>query len=81
MLKKYPKWFWFALLGFLILIALGAYFKIFQAEFVYDDFAFVVNNKAIRSFTPFSKFFTDPNIFTGSENDSGGKKCNSRKCQ
>ena len=73
MLKKYPKWFWFALLGFLILIALGAYFKIFQAEFVYDDFAFVVNNKAIRSFTPFSKFFTDPNIFTGSENDSGGK--------
>lgn len=73
MLKKYPKWFWFALLGFLILVTLGVYFKIFRAEFVYDDFAFVVNNKAIRSFTPFSKFFTDPNIFTGSEDGSGGK--------
>jgi len=73
MLKKYPKWFWLALLGFLILITLGAYFKIFHAEFVYDDFAFIVNNKAIQSFTPFSKFFTDPNIFTGSEDSSGGK--------
>lgn len=76
MLKKYSKWFWFVLLGFLILITLSAYFKIFHAEFVYDDFAFIVNNKDIQSFKPFSKFFLSPDIFTGSNyaaENAGGK--------
>ncbi|MEK7178161.1 MAG: tetratricopeptide repeat protein [Patescibacteria group bacterium] len=76
MLKKYPKWLWAALLGFLILITLGAYFKIFRAEFVYDDFGFIVNNKDIQSFKPFSKFFLSPDIFTGSNyaaENVGGK--------
>lgn len=73
MLKKYPKWLWVALLGFLVFLTFGVYFKVLRAEFVYDDFGFIVNNKAIQSFTPFSKFFTDPNIFTGSKNGSGGK--------
>lgn len=71
MFYEYPKWLSFAIIGFLIIITLIAYFKIFGAEFVYDDFGFIVNNKAIQSLTPFSKFFTDPNIFTGS--DGGGK--------
>ncbi len=76
MFKKYPKWLWIALLGFLILIVLGAYFKIFHAEFVYDDFGFIVNNKDIQSFKPFSKFFLSPDIFTGSNyaaENVGGK--------
>jgi len=76
MFKKYPKWLWFALLGFLILITLGAYFKVFHAEFVYDDFGFIVNNKDIQSFKPFSKFFLSPDIFTGSNyaaENVGGK--------
>ncbi len=76
MLKKYPKWLWIALLGFLILVTLGAYFKIFHAEFVYDDFGFIVNNKDIQSFKPFSKFFLSPDIFTGSNyaaENVGGK--------
>ena len=76
MLKKYPKWLWIALFGFLILITLGAYFKIFHAEFVYDDFGFIVNNKDIQSFKPFSKFFLSPDIFTGSNyaaENVGGK--------
>ncbi len=76
MLKKYPKWLWAVLLGFLILITLGAYFKIFHAEFVYDDFGFIVNNKDIQSFKPFSKFFLSPDIFTGSNyaaENVGGK--------
>ena len=76
MLKKYPKWLWIALLGFLILITLGAYLKIFHAEFVYDDFGFIVNNKDIQSFKPFSKFFLSPDIFTGSNyaaENVGGK--------
>lgn len=67
MFYKYPKWFSFAIIGFLIIITLIAYFKVLSADFVYDDIGFIVNNKAIQSFTPFSKFFTDPNIFTGSE--------------
>src|SRR3990167_2159045 len=66
MLKKYPKWFWVALLGFLILLVFGTYFKVLRAEFVYDDFGFIVNNKDIQSFKPFSKFFLSPDIFTGS---------------
>lgn len=76
MFKKYPKWIWFALLGFLVAAALGAYFKIFRAEFVYDDFGFIVNNKDIQSFKPFSKFFLSPDIFTGGDyanENTGGK--------
>lgn len=76
MFYKYPKWFSFAIIGFLIIITLIAYFKVLNAEFVYDDFGFIVNNKAIQSLTPFSKFFTDPDIFTGSQdkdNDGGSK--------
>ncbi len=73
MFYKYPKWLWLALLGLLILIVFGAYSKVLDAEFVYDDFAFIVNNKAIQNFSPFSKFFTDPNIFTGAQDDLGGK--------
>ena len=76
MLKKYPKWFWVALLGFLILLVFGTYFKVLRAEFVYDDFGFIVNNKDIQSFKPFSKFFLSPDIFTGSNyvaENAGGK--------
>ncbi len=73
MFYKYPKWLWLALLGFLILVVFGAYSKVLDAEFVYDDFAFIVNNKAIQSFSPFSKFFADPNIFTGAQDNLGGK--------
>lgn len=77
-LKKFQrtKWLWVALLGFLILLTLGAYFKVFHAEFVYDDFGFIVNNKDIQSFKPFSKFFLSPDIFTGSNyvsEKSGGR--------
>ena len=73
MFYKHSKWFWVALLGFLIFLTFGAYFKVLRAEFVYDDFGFIVNNKAIQSFVPFSKFFTDPNIFTGAQDNLGGK--------
>jgi len=73
MINKHSKWFWLTLLGFLILIVFGAYSKVLYAEFVYDDFAFIVNNKAIQSFSPLSKFFTDPNIFTGAQDNLGGK--------
>ncbi|MBI4919940.1 hypothetical protein HY838_01485 [Candidatus Azambacteria bacterium] len=75
MTKKYQKWASPILIGILILLVIGAYVKVFRAEFVYDDFGFIVNNKAIQSFSPFSKFFTDPNIFTGSNiaAETGGK--------
>jgi len=55
MIYKYPKWLWLALLGFLVFLTFGVYFKVLRAEFVYDDFGFIVNNKAIQSFSPFSK--------------------------
>ncbi|OGD25649.1 hypothetical protein A2819_00780, partial [Candidatus Azambacteria bacterium RIFCSPHIGHO2_01_FULL_40_24] len=55
-----------AVVGLLIIITLLAYIKVFRAEFVYDDYAFIVNNKDIQSFKPFSKFFLSPDIFTGS---------------
>ena len=64
------------MLGFLVLLTLGAYFKVLRAEFVYDDFGFIVNNKDIQSFKPFSKFFLSPDIFTGSNyatENTGGK--------
>lgn len=67
------KWFYPSLLLLLVIFAFGAYFKVLYAEFVYDDFGFIVNNKSIQSFTPFSKFLTDPNIFTGSGNSNGAK--------
>ena len=71
--NKYFKLFGPAVVGLLIIITLLAYIKVFNAEFVYDDFGFIVNNKAIQSFTPFSKFFIDPDIFTGSQDGTGGK--------
>ncbi|MDP3770910.1 MAG: glycosyltransferase family 39 protein, partial [bacterium] len=74
--SKYSKWFGPAVVGLLIIITLLAYVKIFNAEFVYDDYAFIVNNKDIQSFKPFSKFFLSPDIFTGSNyhNEQGGGK-------
>lgn len=69
------KWLGPAIVGLLIIITLLAYVKIFNAEFVYDDYAFIVNNKDIQSFKPFSKFFLSPDIFTGSNySDQGGGK-------
>lgn len=66
MFYRHSKWLSFAIIGFLIIITFSAYFKVIYAEFVYDDYAFIVNNKDIQSFKPFSKFFLSPNIFTGS---------------
>ncbi len=60
----------------LALTVFGAYFKVLRAEFVYDDFGFIVNNKDIQSFKPFSKFFLSPDIFTGNNyatENVGGK--------
>lgn len=74
-ISGYYKWIGPAIVGLLIIFTLLAYIKIFQAEFVYDDFAFIVNNKDIQSFKPFSKFFLSPDIFTGSNySDQGGGK-------
>ncbi|KKU86110.1 MAG: TPR domain protein [Candidatus Gottesmanbacteria bacterium GW2011_GWA2_47_9] len=73
MIHKNFKWLRVASIGFLVFIVFGAYFKIFSAEFVYDDYAFIVNNKAIHGLSPVSKFFTDPNIFTGAQDNLGGK--------
>ncbi len=75
--NKYSKWLGPAVVGLLIIITLVAYIKIFHAEFVYDDIGFIVNNKDIQSFKPFSKFFLSPYIFTGSnyaaESGEGGQ--------
>lgn len=60
----------------LALAVFGAYFKVLKAEFVYDDIGFIINNKDIQSFKPFSKFFLSPDIFTGSNDAAenvGGK--------
>ncbi|MCX6812912.1 MAG: tetratricopeptide repeat protein [Candidatus Azambacteria bacterium] len=76
MFYRYSKWLGIALLGILILLTFGVYFKVLRAEFVYDDFGFIVNNKDIQSFKPFSKFFLSPDIFTGSSyaaENVGGK--------
>ena len=74
--NKYSKWLGPAVVGLLIIITLLAYIKIFNAEFVYDDYAFIVNNKDIQSFEPFSKFFLSTDIFTGSNyhTETGGGK-------
>ncbi len=74
--SKCSKWFGPAVVGLLIIITLLAYIKIFNAEFVYDDYAFIVNNKDIQSFKPISKFFLSPDIFTGSNyhTEQGGGK-------
>ena len=74
--SKYSKWFGPAIVGLLIIITLLAYVKVFRAEFVYDDYAFIVNNKDVQSFKPFSKFFLSPDIFTGSNyhTEQGGGK-------
>ena len=74
--SKYSKWFGPAIVGLLIIIMLLAYVKVFRAEFVYDDYAFIVNNKDVQSFKPFSKFFLSPDIFTGSNyhTEQGGGK-------
>ena len=67
------KWFYPSLLLILIFFTFGVYFKVLYADFVYDDIGFIVNNKAIQSFAPLSKFLTDPNIFTGSEGIDGAR--------
>ena len=64
------------LIAILALVVFGAYFKVLKAEFVYDDIGFIVNNKDIQSFKPFSKFFLSPDIFTGNNyaaENVGGK--------
>ena len=74
--SKYSTLFGPAVVGLLIIITLLAYVKVFRAEFVYDDYAFIVNNKDVQSFKPFSKFFLSPDIFTGSNyhTEQGGGK-------
>ena len=76
MAGKYYQWLGPAVVGLLIIITLLAYIKVFNAEFVYDDYAFIVNNKDIQSFTPLTKFFLSPDIFTGSNyhTETGGGK-------
>ncbi len=76
MTSKRRKWLIIALAAALIVVTFAAYFKVFRAEFVYDDFAFIVNNKDIQSFTPLAKFLLSPDIFTGSRyvTGSGGGK-------
>lgn len=63
--NKSYQWLGPAAVGLLVIITLLAYVKVFHAEFVYDDIGFIVNNKDIQSFRPFSKFFLSPDIFTG----------------
>ncbi len=51
----------------LLLLALAvalAYANSLKADFVYDDYAFVFNNEAIRTFTPPSKFLLSPEAFS-----------------
>ena len=70
------KWLYLGLILVLVFLTLAVYAKIFRADFVYDDLGFIVNNQDIRSFTPFSKFFLSPDIFTGSNyaaENIGGK--------
>lgn len=55
------------LVAILIFAVLAVYIKVLNAEFVYDDLGFIVNNEAIKSFTSPSKFLLSPNIFTGSK--------------
>ncbi len=72
---SFKRWQIFLVL-ILALAVFGAYFKVLKAEFVYDDIGFIVNNKDIQSFRPFSKFFLSPDIFTGSNyaaENVGGK--------
>lgn len=67
------KWLYPGLVLFLLILVFGVYFKVLYADFVYDDIGFIVNNKAIQSFSPFSKFLTDPNIFTGSDGNGDAR--------
>ncbi len=41
-----------------------AYANSLNARFVYDDYAFVYNNEAIRTFSPLSKFLFSPKAFS-----------------
>ncbi len=66
--SKYFERYEFILVIFVILSVFTAYYKVLGAEFVYDDFGFIVNNKDVQSFRPFSKFLLSPTIFTGSNN-------------
>ncbi|MBI4832027.1 MAG: tetratricopeptide repeat protein [Candidatus Lindowbacteria bacterium] len=48
----------------LVLAVAVSYANSLDVDFVYDDYAFVVNNTAIRTFTPLSKFFFSPEAFS-----------------
>lgn len=48
----------------LTLAVLLVYANSLNVDFVYDDYAFVLNNREIRTFTPFSKFFLSPEAFS-----------------
>ncbi len=67
------KWLYPGLILLLLPVTFGVYVKVLYADFVYDDIGFIVNNKAIQNFSSLSKFFTDPNIFTGSQVNGGAK--------
>lgn len=48
---------------FVIVMTFAVYYESFGSSFIWDDFSFVVNNKAIRHFTPqkLLSYFTDLN--------------------
>ncbi len=46
-----------------------AYANSLDVDFVYDDYAFVYDNEAIRTFTPLSKFLLSPEAFSQPSND------------
>jgi len=46
-----------------------AYANSLGADFIYDDNAFVVDNEAIRTFAPLSKFLLSPEAFSQPAND------------
>jgi len=46
-----------------------AYANSFGADFIHDDHAFVVDNEAIRTFAPLSKFPLSPEAFSRPAND------------
>ena len=51
----------FLLLALAVVLAFANSLKV---EFIYDDYAFVYNNEAIRTFTPLSKFLFSNEAFS-----------------
>lgn len=59
-----------AIIFLLLVLAVGVtYANAVNVDFTYDDYAFVYNNEAIRSFGPLSKFLLSPNAFAQPAND------------